>query len=370
MSIPLVDLRAQYQRIKKEIDAAVGEVLESQQFIDGPQVAALETEIAQYVGVPHAVGVASGTDALLLALKAAGVKPGDEVITTPFTFFATAGAIHNAGARPVFVDINPATFNMSPSQLEDVITERTRAVIPVHLFGQCGDMDPILAFAERRELIVIEDAAQSLGARYRDRPAGAMGDAGAVSFFPSKNLGGAGDGGMVTTRHDSLARTVCLLRNHGQNERYQHAIVGVNSRLDAIQAAVLRVKLKHLDLWAEERRAHATYYTKRFAEMEEVAVPRAWPECYHVYNQYTIRLPRRDDAEALLRERGIGCAVYYRVPLHLQECFSYLGYRTGDFPETERACEEVLSLPVYPELTREQQDDVIRALADHLARSR
>lgn len=368
MPVPLVDLCAQYRRIKDEIDAAVAAVFAEQRFIGGPQVAALEEEIAAYANVRHAIGLASGTDALLLTFRASGIGPGAEVITSVFSFFATAGAIVNAGATPVFVDIDPATFNLRADHIEAALTPRTRAIVPVHLFGQCADMQPVWEFARRQGLLVVEDAAQSLGAAYNGARAGGLGDAAAVSFFPSKNLGGAGDGGMALTNDDGLAEHLRLHRNHGQGAAYTHTLVGTNSRLDAIQAAVLRVKLRHLDTWAEERRANAAYYTARFREMPEITPPVERTGNYHVYNQYTIRIPRRDEAAALLRERGIGCAVYYPIPLHLQPCLGYLGYRKGDFPEAEATSREVLSLPVYPEITREQQDEVIGALENHLAR--
>ena len=367
MAIPLLDLQTQHQSIREEIDAAVSEVFVSQQFIGGTKVEALERALAQYAGVPHAVGVASGTDALLLLLKAAGAGPGTEVITTPFTFFATAGAIFNAGARPVFVDIEPETYNIDAAQIEARMTGRTRAIIPVHLFGQCADMDPILDLAKRHDVVVIEDAAQAIGARYKGRPACSMGHAGALSFFPSKNLGGAGDGGMVVTRDAALEAGVRLLRNHGASRTYFHDIVGTNSRLDALQAAVLLVKLRHLDQWSEARRANAAYYDEKFADVPEVVTPFVSPDCHHVYNQYVIRVPERVRARALFAERGIGCAVYYPRSLHRQQCFLELGYPEDAFPHSNAACDDVLALPVFPELTREQQDEVIRAVKDHLS---
>ena len=366
MAVPLLDLRAQYQRIKDEIDEVVAEIFETQQFIGGPKVEALEHAIAEYVGAPSAVGVASGTDALLLLLKAAEAASGAEVITTPFTFFATAGAIFNAGARPVFVDIDPRTYNIDDSQIEAKITERTRAILPIHLFGQCADMDPILEIAQKYSLFVIEDAAQSIGARYKDRPACSMGHGAALSFFPSKNLGGAGDGGMAVTQETTLESRIRLLRNHGASETYYHQLVGTNSRLDALQAGVLLVKLRHLDQWIEERRANAAYYNQKFAEMPEVVTPYVSPDCHHVYNQYVIRLPKRDEARKLFAERGVGCSVYYPRPLHRQECFLELDYHESDFPNSCAACEEVLALPIYPELTREQQDEVVATLKEHL----
>ena len=367
MSVPLLDLRAQYACIKSEIDAAIADVFDSQRFVGGPHVEALEEEIARYIGAGHALGVASGTDALLLSLRAADIGPGDEVITSPFTFFATPGAIHNAGATPVFVDIKPDTFNIDPARIEAAVTERTRAIVPVHLFGQCADMEPVLEIAARHDLLVIEDAAQSLAARYQDRMAGTLGQMAATSFFPSKNLGGAGDGGMITTNDPDMAHRIRLQRNHGQGDTYVHHIVGTNSRLDAIQAAVVRVKLRHLDAWTQQRRRNAAYYTERLAGLPDVVPPVEHAGCCHVYNQYTIRVPRRDEVLAGLRQRGIGCAVYYPLPLHLQACFAHLGYEEGAFPEAERASREVLSVPVYPELSREQQDEVIDALAGCLS---
>lgn len=366
MSIPLVDLRAQYCAIKNEIDQVVAEIFEEQRFIGGHHVTSLEQEIAAYANVNYAVGVASGTDALLLTFRAAGIGPGDEVITSPFTFFATAGAIVNVGAKPVFVDIDPRSFNINTDLLEQAVTPRTRAIVPVHLFGQCADMDGVWQVARKYNLMVIEDAAQSLGATFHGQCAGTLGDAAAVSFFPSKNLGGAGDGGMVLTNDADLAEKVRLLRNHGQDTSYKHVFVGTNSRLDALQAGVLRVKLKYLPQWTEQRRSHAAYYTQHFQDIEQIKCPEEQEGAYHVYNQYTIRVPRRDDALARLRQREIGCAVYYPIPLHLQPCFRELGYRKGDFPEAEKASLEVLSIPVYPELQRHQQDEIIENIQQHL----
>ena len=367
MPVPMIDLRAQYRQIKPEIDAAVAEVLESQVFIGGPNVEALEEAIAGYVGVTHAIAVASGTDALLLLLKAINLQPGDEVITTTFSFFATAGAIANAGATPVFVDVDPATYNIDPALIEGRITPKTRAIVPVHLFGQCVDMDPIMGIAARHGLYVIEDNAQALGATYKGRAAGALGHAAAVSFYPTKNLGGAGDGGMIVTRDNDIAAHVRLLRVHGSDATYVHRIVGTNSRLDALQAAVLRVKLKHLDAWNERRRANAAYYSAAFSHMARVVPPTEQDGNRHVYHQYVVRLPRRDQALELLRSRGIGCAVFYPLPLHLQACFAPLGYTESDCPHATRASREVLALPIYPELTREQQDEVLAVVQEHLA---
>jgi dTDP-4-amino-4,6-dideoxygalactose transaminase len=367
MRVPMVDLRAQYRSIKREIDAAVAEVFESQVFVGGPKVEALETAIAGYVGAGRALAVASGTDALLLLLKALEVKPGDEVITTAFSFFATAGAIANAGATPVFVDIDPASFNIDVGGIEARITERTRAIVPVHLYGQCAGMDAIRALAGKHGLRVIEDAAQSLGARYKGAMACALGDGAALSFYPTKNLGGAGDGGMVVARDEAIAQRVALLRAHGADTTYYHQVVGTNSRLDVVQAAVLLVKLRHLDRWNEERRARAAYYTARFAEVGEIGMPVESPGNFHVYHQYVIRIPRRDAAREFLKSKGIGSAVFYPVPLHRQECFHHLGYEGDDCPEATRACAEVLALPIYAELTPEQQDAVVDAVKEHLA---
>ena len=364
MPVPMIDLRAQYRSIRREIDAAVAEVFEAQAFVGGPKIEALETALARYVGVEHAVAVASGTDALVLLLKAVGVEPGDEVITTTFSFFATAGAIANVGATPVFVDIDPVTFNMDVAQIESRITNRTRSIMPVHLYGQCADMDPIMRLAAQRGLYVIEDAAQSLGARYQDRPACALGHAAAVSFYPTKNFGGAGDGGMVLTRDVSIANRVRLLRAHGADKTYEHEIVGTNSRLDALQAAVLLVKLAHLDAWNQRRRERAAYYTAKLASLPGVTVPTEMPGNYHIYHQYVVRLSKRDDARELLQKRGIGCAVFYPVPLHAQRCFAHLGHGEWDFPQAAQACREVLALPMYPELAPAQQDEVVAALVE------
>ncbi len=367
MAVPMIDLRAQYRSIKGEIDAAVTEVFETQGFVGGPKVEQFETGVAHYLGVEHALSLASGTDALLLALKAAEVKAGDEVITTTFSFFATAGAIANAGGTPVFVDIDPVTYNMDVAQIEAHISERTRAIVPVHLYGQCADMDAITAIAAKHGILVIEDAAQSFGARYKERLACTLGDAAALSFYPTKNLGGAGDGGMVVTDNEALGNAVRLLRAHGGDRTYYHRIVGTNSRLDAIQAAVLAVKLQHIDKWNEERRARAAFYNELLSEMPEITTPRENQDNFHVYHQYVIRLPRRDEAKELLAKKGVGCAVFYPLPLHSQQCFQHLGYAEEDRPVATQLCREVLALPMYPELTPEQQKEVVSALKDHLA---
>ena len=368
MPVPMLDLSAQYHRIKDEINAAVAEVFETQGFVGGPKVEGLEAAIARYLGGGHAVGVASGTDALLLLLKALCIGSGDEVVTTAFSFFATAGAIANAGATPIFVDIEPDTFNIDTSQIEARATSRTRVLLPVHAFGQCADMDPIMEIASTHGLLVIEDAAQALGARYNGRPACALGNAAALSFYPTKNLGGAGDGGMAITQDETMAERVGLLRAHGAGTTYYHSIVGTNSRLDALQAAVVLAKLKYLDGWNDERRAHAAYYNERFAEVPEVTAPLELEGNRHVYHQYVIRLPERDAAREFLAGKGIGCAVFYPVPLPEQECFKYLGYKKEDCPEAGRASAEVLALPIYPELTREQQDEVVDTVKEFLAR--
>ncbi|HOW86862.1 MAG TPA: DegT/DnrJ/EryC1/StrS family aminotransferase [Candidatus Aminicenantes bacterium] len=370
MNVPLLDLKAQYAAIREEIRPALDRVVESQFFILGPEVEALESEIAAYAGVRHAIGVSSGTDGLLVALMALGIKPGDEVVTTPFSFFATAGVIARLGAVPVFADIDPATFNIDPALLGRAITPRTRAILPVHLFGQCADMDPILAAARARGIPVVEDACQSIGAEYKGRKAGSLGDLGVFSFFPSKNLGGFGDGGMVVTNDPALSERIRLLRQHGSAKTYHHKLVGGNFRLDALQAAVLRVKLKHLDGWSAARRANAARYSELLAgtgllDRSAVQVPvreKSGDPNHHIFNQYTLRARKRDGLQAFLKAAGIGTAVYYPVPLHLQECFAGLGNKAGDFPEAEKAAAEVLSLPVYPELAREQMDHVVRKI--------
>lgn len=353
--IPLLDLKAQYAAIGGEIDAAVRRVFESQQFILGPDVAALEEEVAAYCGARHAIGCGSGTDALLLALRALDIGPGDEVLTTPFTFFATAGAIANAGARPVFADIDPRTFNLDPAQAREVLERRprVRAILPVHLYGLCADMDPLLETARRRGIAVIEDAAQAIGAEYRGRRAGSMGAIGCFSFFPTKNLGGAGEGGILTTGDDSLAGRLRALRVHGSRTRYFHDEVGTNSRLDTLQAAVLRVKLRHLEEWTARRIALADLYR---TTLRRLGTPILTPElpaypARHVFHQFVIRAPQRDRLREFLLSHGIGAEIYYPLPLHRQKCFDGLGYPEGAFPESERAAREVLALPVYPELS-------------------
>jgi dTDP-4-amino-4,6-dideoxygalactose transaminase len=364
---PFFDLKAQYAQIRDEVQAAVTRVFESQHFIYGPEVAAFEEEIAAVAGTKFAIGCASGSDALLLALMALDVGPGDEVITPPFTFVATAGSIARLGARPVFVDIESGTFNLDPQKLERAITSRTRAIMPVDLFGLIADMDPIVSVATRHGVAVIEDAAQSIGAAYHGRAAGGMGPMGCFSFYPTKNLGGAGDGGLITTNDPKLAQRLKLLHEHGSPKRYEYEVLGMNSRLDALQAAVLRVKLRHLEEWTTARIRNAERYRALFAESscrEHVTVPETVADCRHVYNQYVIRVPQRDELRQHLQQAGIQTEIYYPYPLHLQPAFAGLGHKRGEFPETERACAEVLALPIYPELTAEQQECVVAGIAD------
>jgi dTDP-4-amino-4,6-dideoxygalactose transaminase len=372
--VPALDLKAQYRTIKNEIDEAIRNVVENQMFVLGPEVSGLESDIARYCQTPHAVGCASGSDALLLPLMGWGVGPGDEVITTPYTFFATAGSIWRLGAKPVFVDIDPVTFNIEPDAIEVAITSRTKAIVPVHLYGQAADMDPIQALARRRGLKVLEDAAQAIGAGYQGRRAGALGDAAAFSFYPSKNLGGYGDGGMITTADESLARQIARLRVHGMEPRYHHHEVGFNSRLDALQATVLRIKLKHLPAWTEARRTVAERYNRLIRDFkltDVVTGPSEQPGFYHVYNQYVVRVPEadRDALRTHMTQRKIGTEIYYPIPLHLQVCFAALGHQPGDFPHSERAARETLALPIYPELTEDAQATVIGTIADYFGRS-
>jgi len=401
MNVPLLDLKAQYLSIKPEIDAAIAEVIESQKFILGPQVKACEEAVTKYCGCAHAVGVSSGTDALLVSLMAEGVGPGDEVITTTYSFFATAGCIARLGAKPVFVDIDPVTYNIDPARVDERCTNRTKAVLPVHLYGQMADMDPIMDVARRRNLVVIEDAAQAIGSEYKGRRAGSIGHYGCFSFFPSKNLGAFGDGGMVVTNDPERAERLRVLRAHGSKPKYYHKLVGGNFRLDTLQAAIVLAKLKHLDDWTARRQANAKRYDALFevsglVSSGLVQLPRVNPQITpitedppaasrgtrpnlresvksvdtppgfrHIFNQYVIRAPRRNELQAFLKERGIGTEVYYPLPLHLQECFSRLGHTLGSFPASEKAANETLALPVYPELSDEQARyvvDSIRAL--------
>jgi len=353
MTVPLLDLKAQYATIKPELDLAVHAVLDSGRFIQGPEVTGLEAEVAAYSRVAHGAGVASGTDALLLALKALGVGPGDEVVTTAYSFFASASTIALLGATPVFCDIEPETYNLDPAKLASCLTAKTRAVVPVHLFGQCADMPAILALCEPRGIPVLEDAAQAIGSEWQGKRAGEMGVAACFSFFPSKNLGGIGDGGMVVARDEALIDRVRLLREHGARPKYHHHVLGQNSRLDALQAAVLRVKLRHLEAWHAGRQANAARYRELLAGTD-VGLPVARSEARHIYNQFVVRTPKRDALKQHLGDAGVGTEVYYPRPLHLQECFAALGHGAGDFPQSEAAAAETLALPIYPELTGEQ----------------
>ena len=368
-AIPLLDLQAQYAKIRPEIEREVLRVMESQRFIMGPDVERLEHEIAAYCGAKHGIGCASGSDAILLALKALGVGPGDEVLTVPYSFFATAGYIVHSGAQPIFVDVEPDTFNMDVSQVGAVLDKhpKVKAIMPVHLFGACADMDPLLAIAAERGLKVVEDAAQSIGAEYKGgRRAGSMGGANCFSFYPGKNLGAYGDGGMITTDDDAVNDRLRALRQHGGVTRYVHESVGWNSRLDALQAAVLSVKLRYLDEWTEARRANAALYTRLFAERgTPVVAPVIAPYATrHIMNQYVIRCQRRDELRQHLAERGIGSEVYYPIPLHLQTCFAYLGCGEGSFAVSERLAKETLALPVHPELAREDLERVADAVTE------
>jgi dTDP-4-amino-4,6-dideoxygalactose transaminase len=383
MNVPLLDLRAQYLSVKPEIDEAIAEVCESQKFILGPQVKALEEAIAKYCGCAHAVGVSSGTDALLVSLIAEGIGHGDEVITTAYSFFATAGCIARLGAKPVFVDIDPVTYNIDSTRIEERCTNRTKAILPVHLYGQMADMDPIMDIAQRHNLVVVEDGAQAIGAEYKGRRAGSIGHHGCFSFFPSKNLGAFGDGGMVVTNDPERADRLRVLRAHGSKPKYYHKLVGGNFRLDTLQAAIVLAKLKHLDDWTAKRQANASRYDALFEKSGLirdgfVQLPRTafcsgtrdegrgtGDESHsgrHILNQYVVRVLRRNELQAFLKEKGIGTEVYYPLPLHLQECFAYLGQRTGDLPESEKAANETLAIPVYPELGDDQARYVVDSI--------
>jgi dTDP-4-amino-4,6-dideoxygalactose transaminase len=366
MPVPLLDLQGQYAPLREEILAAIARVCDSQRFIGGPEVEAFEREVAAYLGVPHAVGLTSGTDALLVALMALGIGPGDEVITPTFSFFATAGAVSRVGATPKFVDVDPLTCNVDPDAVKAAIGPKTRAIIPVHLYGQSADMEPILDAASGAGIAVIEDAAQAIGATYRGRRAGSLGAIGCFSFFPSKNLGAFGDAGLLTTADDRLAHEVRLLRNHGAEPKYFHQRIGGNFRLDAVQAAVLRVKLPHLDGWTGMRRRNADRYDRLFAASAaapRITLPARVKDCRHIFNQYVIRVPHRDSVKARLDAAHIGSEIYYPVPFHLQECFARLGYRRGEFPAAEAAAAETLALPIYGELTEAQQREVVDAVS-------
>ena len=370
-AVPLLDLKAQYATIREEIRSAVDAVLESQQCILGPAVTACEKELAEYCRTKHALTVSSGSDALLISLMAENVGAGDEVVTTPYTFFATAGAIARIGAKPVFVDIDPKTYNIDPAQIEAKITKNTKALLPVHLYGQCADMDPIVAIAEKHGIAVIEDACQAIGSEYKGRRAGAMGRYGCFSFFPSKNLGAAGDGGLVTTNDDAVAEKLNVLRVHGSKPKYYHSMIGGNFRFDSVQAAIISVKLRYLDTWTAGRQANAARYRKLFDVASLlcdglVQLPYEVPGDRHIYNQFIIRVPRRDALLAHLREQNVGAEIYYPVPLHMQQCFAYLGHREGDFPASEKAAKETLALPIYPELSDSQAERVVACIGKFL----
>jgi dTDP-4-amino-4,6-dideoxygalactose transaminase len=370
VKVPLLDLQAQYRPLREECLAAITRVCDSQRFIMGPEVEALERELAEWMGVPRTIGVSSGTDAVLVALMACGIGPGDEVITSTYSFFATAGCIARLGAVPVLVDIDPKTYNLNPAAVRDVITPRTRAIVPVHLFGLMADMDPVLALAREAGIAVIEDAAQAIGARANGRAAGTLGDIGCFSFFPSKNLAAFGDGGFVTSNDQALADRLKLLRNHGAEPKYFHKIIGGNFRLDALQAAVLRVKLPHLAGWTEARRKNAATYQRLFVDLglsEHVRLPFEPAGSYHIFNQFVIQVSERDELREYLRVRDISTEIYYPVPFHLQECFAYLGYSRGAFPIAEAAARETLALPIYGELTEAQLEYVVDTIAQFMA---
>ena len=368
MQVPLLDLKAQYRAIKPDIDQAIARVMESQYFILGPTVQQCEEKLAPYCGSAHAIGVSSGTDALLVALMVEGIGPGDEVITSPHSFFATAGCVARVGAKPVFVDIDPETYNLRPDLIETAITPRTKAIIPVHLFGQMADMDPIMEIAQRRNLVVIEDAAQAIGSEYKGRRAGSIGHYGCFSFFPSKNLGCAGDGGLVTACDAERAEKLRIFRAHGSKPKYFHKVIGGNFRLDALQAAIVEAKLPYLDGWTARRQENAARYNSLFQQSGLVRrglvkTPFEAQERRHIYNQYVLRVERRDALQKHLTQAGIGNEVYYPVPFHLQECFAYLGGKPGDFPASEAAARDTVAVPVYPEITPEQQAYVVETIA-------
>lgn len=385
MNVPLLDLKAQYSAIKDEVGHAIAEVMASQHFILGPQVKACEEAIAGYSRCSHGVGVSSGTDALLICLMAEGVGPGDEVITTPYTFFSTVGSIARVGAKPVFVDIDPVTYNLDSEQIASKLTSQTRAIIPVHLYGQMATMDAVMQLADQHALIVIEDAAQAIGAENNNGRAGSIGHYGCLSFFPSKNLGAAGDGGMVVTNDDERADRLTRLRAHGAKPKYDHHVIGGNFRLDALQAAIVSVKLRHLDEWTLARRRNATRYNALFAECglqvadssqytagdtgardhsPDVYLPKSTTD-RHIYNQYVIRIECRDALRKVLGEKGIATEIYYPIPMHLQECFAYLGHKDGEFPHSEQAAKETLALPIYPELSDQQASFVVECIREY-----
>jgi dTDP-4-amino-4,6-dideoxygalactose transaminase len=375
MQVPLLDLKAQYSLIKTDVESAVAEVLQSQRFILGPKVEECEEAIARYCGCSHAIGMSSGSDALLACLMAENIGPGDEVITTPYTFFATVGAIARVGATPVFIDIDPQTYNLNANEIESKITKQTRAIIPVHLYGQMADMDVVMSVARKYGLIVIEDAAQAIGAQYKGRSAGSIGHYGCFSFFPSKNLGAAGDGGMVVTQDSDRADKLKCLRSHGSKPKYHHKIIGGNFRLDALQAAIVTVKLKYLDQWTAARQRNAKNYSELLSDalaslsdqsFAPVTIPPVKTD-RHIFNQYVIRTSRRDQLQDWLKQKKIETEIYYPVPMHLQECFSYLGHKVGAFPESERAANETLALPIYPELSADQINYVVDSIRDFVS---
>ena len=376
LNIPLLDLKAQHEPIRMEIMNALDKTIASNTFILGPEVKKLESQVASYSNTKFAIGVSSGTDALLISLMGLGIGPGDEVVTTPFSFFATAGVIVRVGAKPVFVDIDPTTFNIDPQKIEQAVTSRTKAIIPVHLYGQCADMDPILKIAQKYQLEIIEDAAQAIRAEYPGkRRAGGIGKLGCLSFFPSKNLGALGDAGMVVTNDEVLSERITILRVHGSKPKYYHRVVGGNFRLDELQAAILNVKMNYLDEWTRQRQQNALYYGKLFMQSgliqkSELHLPKAvyaedGLKHYHIYNQFIIRVKDRDNLRNYLQQKGIATEIYYPVPFHLQECFRPLGYHEGDFPEAERAAKETLAIPIYPGLTSEQQNYIVETIKEY-----
>lgn len=365
MKVPMLDLSEQYSSLRDEMLQVLDDVMKSSRFILGDNVKKLEKDVAAYSNVPYGIGVANGSDAIHIALQACGVGAGDEVITTPFTFFATAGAIVRCNATPVFVDIDPVTFNIDPSKIEEKVTDKTKAIIPVHLYGQMADMDPIVEIAKKHKLFIIEDAAQAIGATYKGKTVGELSDAGTYSFFPTKNLGAYGDAGMIVTKHEDLAEKMSVIRVHGSKPKYYHHVLGYNSRLDEMQAAILNVKFPHLNDWSENRRKHASYYSEKLkaALGDQVVTPEEVENRYHVFHQYTIRVDKRDELQKFLAEQGVSTMIYYPQPLHLQPVFKDLGYKEGDFPITEKATKEAISLPMFPELKEEQQQYVIDCIA-------
>ncbi|EWG11459.1 DegT/DnrJ/EryC1/StrS family aminotransferase [Cytobacillus firmus] len=366
MKVPMLDLSEQYQGLKSEVLEVLDEVMSSSRFILGDNVKKLEADVAKYSNVNHGIGCGNGSDAIHIALQALGVGPGDEVITTAFTFFATGGAIARAGATPVYVDIDPVTFNIDPSKIEAAITEKTKAIIPVHLYGQMADMESLAKIAEKHNLAIVEDAAQAIGAKHNGKSVGELGTAATYSFFPTKNLGAYGDGGMIVTDNDDVAEKCRVIRVHGSKPKYYHHVLGYNSRLDELQAAVLNVKFPHLDTWSEMRRKNADTYTSLLKEKvgDHVVTPVEKEGNYHVFHQYTLRVENRDELQKYLQEQGVSTMIYYPLPLHVQPVFQELGYKEGDLPITEKAAKEALSLPMFPELKREQQEYVVEKIAE------